>query len=163
MFDTIGGLPVHALVVHLVVVLLPVAAVLTAVVALVPGWRGPALRWVVGVDAGVVLLALTAGESGERLQERLSRAAGRTVAAEHAELGGVVPYVAAGVLLAAVLVLVASRRGGTAADVAAWVAVAVAVTAVGWVLLAAHSGTESVWRDQISGTDSLLEDDPFGG
>ena len=37
-FDTVLGLPVHALVVHGVVVLLPLMAIITAVVACVPRW-----------------------------------------------------------------------------------------------------------------------------
>ena len=39
MFDTIDGLPVHALVVHAVVVLLPLALLGTIAIAVRPAWR----------------------------------------------------------------------------------------------------------------------------
>ena len=67
-FDTVLGLPVHALVVHGVVVLLPLMAIVTAVVACVPRWRARAAWPVVVVDAGMVAMTLVARQSGEALQ-----------------------------------------------------------------------------------------------
>src|SRR3954449_264738 len=72
MFDTISGLPVHALVVHAVVVLLPLMSLVTIAVAVRRSWRSAA-PWVVLADAAVVALAFAAKESGEVLQERLSQ------------------------------------------------------------------------------------------
>jgi uncharacterized membrane protein len=72
-FDVIAGLPVHALVVHAVVVLLPLMAVVTFVVALRPAWRrGPVARWVALADLIVVGIAYVARLSGKNLQARLS-------------------------------------------------------------------------------------------
>ena len=68
LFDTVLGLPVHALVVHGVVVLLPLMAIVTAVVACVPRWRARAAWPVVVVDAGMVAMTLVARQSGEALQ-----------------------------------------------------------------------------------------------
>jgi hypothetical protein len=65
MFERFGDLPLHVLVIHLTVVLLPVAALTGIVFALVPRWRG-VLRWpalVLGV--GTVVCAFVAKESGE--------------------------------------------------------------------------------------------------
>lgn len=39
MFDTVFGLPLHTLVVHAVVVLVPLAALGTVAIAAVPAWR----------------------------------------------------------------------------------------------------------------------------
>ena len=89
MFDVIAGLPVHPLVVHAVVVLLPIMAVVTVLVAARTPWRG-ALRWVVVADALVLVSAVVADQSGEALQGRLSQA-GEKVAEDHGELGGTIP------------------------------------------------------------------------
>ena len=79
MFDTVLGLPVHVLVVHAVVVGLPLMAVVTAVVALMPALRLRFAWPVVVLDAGVVVATFVARESGEVLQQRL----GGSVAQQH--------------------------------------------------------------------------------
>src|SRR5919199_3284502 len=107
MFDTISGLPVHVLVVHAVVVLLPLMAVATVAVAVRRGWRSAA-PWVVLVDAAVVGLAYVAKESGEVLQKRLAQFT-PDVAQDHAKHGDLVPYFAVALLVAAVLVWLTSR------------------------------------------------------
>ena len=97
----------HPLVVHAVVVLLPLMSIVTVAVALRPVWRRYALPVVV-VNAVVLVAAYAAKESGERLQARLQQF-NPTVAQGHAQQGARVPYVALGVLVAAVLVWLTSR------------------------------------------------------
>jgi hypothetical protein len=65
MFERFGDLPLHVLVIHAAVVLLPVAALLAIAFAVVPRWRW-LLRWpalLLGLAALVV--AYVAKESGE--------------------------------------------------------------------------------------------------
>jgi hypothetical protein len=65
MFERFGDLPLHVLVIHLTVLVLPVAALTAIVYALVPKWRW-LLRWptlVLGV--GSLVWAYVAKESGE--------------------------------------------------------------------------------------------------
>ncbi|MFC6162032.1 DUF2231 domain-containing protein [Kribbella sp. NPDC058693] len=65
MFERFGDLPLHVLVIHLTVVLLPVAALTLIAFAVVPKWRR-ILRWpalVLGV--GALVCAFVAKESGE--------------------------------------------------------------------------------------------------
>jgi hypothetical protein len=65
MFERFGDLPLHVLVIHLTVVLLPVAALTLIAFAVVPRWRR-VLRWpalVLGV--GTVVCAFVAKQSGE--------------------------------------------------------------------------------------------------
>lgn len=65
MFERFGDLPLHVLVIHLTVLLLPVAALTAIVYALVPKWRW-LLRWptlLLGLVAAVC--AFVAKESGE--------------------------------------------------------------------------------------------------
>ncbi|MFI5697002.1 DUF2231 domain-containing protein [Kribbella sp. NPDC051586] len=69
MFERFGDLPLHVLVIHLTVVLLPVAALTLIVFAVVPQWRR-LLRWpalVLGV--GTLVCAYVAKKSGQAFVE----------------------------------------------------------------------------------------------
>jgi hypothetical protein len=164
MFDLVQGLPVHALVVHAVVVLLPLAAVGTLAVTSVPRWR-PQLRWWVGADVAMLVASFVAKESGEKLQSRLSQAAGHQVAEDHAEMGDLVPVIALVLLVAAAVAYwligrlpadapVASGRRGIAVALVAVVAVAT----IGWTVAVGHSGADSVWREEIASTSAPAGD-----
>ncbi|WP_020389510.1 DUF2231 domain-containing protein [Kribbella catacumbae] len=65
MFERFGDLPLHVLVIHLTVLVLPVAAVTAIVFALVPKWRW-LLRWpTLLLGLGALVCAYVAKESGE--------------------------------------------------------------------------------------------------
>src|SRR5919199_86278 len=149
MFDTISGLPVHVLVVHAVVVLLPLMAVVTVAVAVRRGWRSAA-PWVVLADAIVVGLAYAAKESGEVLQERLGQFT-PNVAEDHGKHGELVPYFALALLVAAVLVWLTSRSARLV-PVAVAVAVLTGVGALWWTYLTGESGARAVWGDTVANT-----------
>ncbi len=80
MFDKIFGLPVHVLVLHSVVVLLPLMALLTIVTAVRPGLRERFTWWVTGANALVFGLTLVAKESGQALQAALGVRSRRSTA-----------------------------------------------------------------------------------
>ena len=91
MFDYILGLPMHALVIHAVVVLVPLSALVAIAFAVRPPWRR-VLRWPVaigGVVSGVT--AFVAAESGEAFQRRVWRCAQSTtdleLLTEHIDVG----------------------------------------------------------------------------
>ena len=149
MFDTISGLPVHVLVVHAVVVLLPLMAVVTVAVAVRRGWRSAA-PWVVLADAIVVGLAYAAKESGEVLQERLGQFT-PNVAEDHGKHGELVPYFALALLVAAVLVWLTSRSARLV-PVAVAVAVLTGVGALWWTYLTGESGARAVWGETVQNT-----------
>ena len=66
---TIGGLPLHALVVHAAVTLVPLAALAAWALALVPSWRWLS-RWVALLTAlGSVVVVFVARMSGKALLE----------------------------------------------------------------------------------------------
>lgn len=68
LFDTLGGLPVHPLVIHFVVVLVPLAAVGLIVAVANASFRkrfAVALVWLLAVS---LPLAFVAKESGKRLR-----------------------------------------------------------------------------------------------
>ncbi len=151
MFDTVNDLPLHPLVVHSVVVLLPLAALLTIAVAARRSWRRHA-PLVVGVDAVVLVLTWVATQSGQRLQARLEQLSGGAgVAREHAADGGLLPWFALALLGAAVLVW-ATRDRPRLAPVSLAAAAVTGVGAIAWVVITGDSGAEAVWKDLISNT-----------
>ena len=100
MFDTIAGLPVHALVVHGVVVLLPLMSLVTVVWAFVPGAMARVGYAVVAGNAVMTAMTFVACFSGEALHRRL----GGNVAVEHAQIATLLPFFALSVLFASILV-----------------------------------------------------------
>lgn len=153
MFDTIAGLPVHPLVVHAVVVLLPVMALVSIAVAVRPQWRSAA-RWVVLANAVVFAMSFVAKESGEKLQGRL----GGEIAEEHAEYGDVLPLFALGLLLATAVLWYATTRGGIVVPVSVVLVVLAAVAAIGWTVVTGDTGARSVWENKIAGTTAPADD-----
>jgi len=148
-FDTVFGLPVHVLVVHAVVVLLPLMSVATLAWAFTPR-LGPAVGWtLVAGTAVTTALAFVAKASGETLQGRL----GGAVAQEHAEAAELLPFMALAVLVASALVqaLRSTDVGVPLRLPAVLTGVVVAVTLV-WVVRAGHSGSEAVWAEVVRGS-----------
>jgi hypothetical protein len=88
MLDLISGLPTHALVVHAVVVLLPLAAVSAVAVALVPALRRRYGELVAVLTAVAVAAVPVATHSGQHLFDRKSATFGPANAAEAALMEG---------------------------------------------------------------------------
>lgn len=164
MFESLGGLPAHPLVVHLPVVLVPLATVGAVLMAVRPAWL---LRYgtVVAVLAGLGFAgSLLAAGSGEELEESF-RAAGETISgtlADHVEMGESVELLA-GVFFVLLLVWVLFsawrrrvgeeravqkvRRPKVVGLVLAVLVVVSGVAATSSVYLTGHSGAKSVWED----------------
>lgn len=163
------GLPAHPLIVHIPVVLLPIAAIGAILMVLSASWRAR-IGWLVVIAAGVSLLFVQlAIGSGEALQESVRET---ELVKVHAELGEAArPYVAVFFLAVLALMLYDRRtRMAAAGDAAAvtssdkgtWrdpvmaiIAVVVLVSSVLSgisVYRAGHSGASSVWSGvQVSG------------
>lgn len=153
MFDTIGGLPVHALVVHAVVVLGPLAGLLLIAYAAKPSWRR-GLRWpTLALAAISAASAAVATESGESLEHRVG-----DPAYEHAEKGDLAAISVYLLLVAAVLIIFFLLRAGATATKLTAVGVVIAVLAAAFtcfaVFNAGHSGASSVWKGEVSGSTS---------
>jgi hypothetical protein len=174
MFDYFLGLPMHALVLHAVVVLVPLSALVALAFAARPAWRR-ALRW--PLVAGSLVSGVTAwvaAESGEALEKRVvvTRASSTNLEllSEHTEWGDRAEIVCAVFLVVGVLaafLLRAPRRGvtdtgsssGTGAGAGsggvatrsglqvgvAVVLAVVAVAALAAVAVAGHAGSAVVW------------------
>ncbi|GAB3448538.1 DUF2231 domain-containing protein [Actinophytocola sediminis] len=153
--DFVGGLPLHPLVVHFVVVLLVIAVGGAIIISVWPAVRRR-FGWLVVAAAGVgTLLVPVATDSGEFLEGRI----GTSPAIQaHAELGDLLVWWALGLFVAVTALMVASQRaakteaaevdtsegGGTAVATdtkqASGTTVAIIVAAVVTVGLAAATG-----------------------
>lgn len=152
--STFSGLPVHALLVHFIVVLAPLTAILAILCAVWPAAR-QRLVWLV-----LALAVVTAGlsplttESGEWLEHQIEES---PLVEEHAELGDTMVYFALALLIAAILLTVVYVRnkrgralsGALSAAVAVFVVVASVATTV-QVFRIGHSGANSVWSDALT-------------
>lgn len=155
--DLIGGIPVHPLVVHAVVVLLPLAALGTLAVVARGRWRR---AWGVPVlliaAAGVVGVPVAA-RTGEQLAAALPSNPLIDVHEERAEL--LLPFAVAFLVLLAATVLVGrvgdrTSDGGaparSRAELAVGLLAAVAGIAVtGLVLWIGHAGSVAVWSGLV--------------
>ena len=161
MFDTVSGLPVHILVVHAAVVLIPMMALVTLAFTLRPRWR-PGLSWAVLGNLAGLGAAFVAKESGEKLQARLSSQAGQLVAGDHGDLGAKLPYFALAALVGSVIAWflvgrATSADGTRSASVTAVATSVVLVLALGgaatfWTVRVGDSGSRAAWEDTIANT-----------
>ncbi|GAB2858734.1 DUF2231 domain-containing protein [Lentzea nigeriaca] len=157
---TIDGIPLHPLLVHAVVVLLPLAALSSVAIALVPSWRRRYAWPVLGVTLAGVAAVPAAKQAGEDFQAALESRIGPNPAIQaHAALGTTLLPIALGFGVAVIALLVAGRladreRQAEAPTTKTWrvisvvVSVLVVLLAVGTVyqtVRAGHSGSEAVW------------------
>jgi hypothetical protein len=146
-FDTINGLPVHPLVVHAVVVLLPLACLGTLAIALRPAWRRPYGPLVVASAALATVLVPVATSSGEQLEKHVGDP-GR-----HAELGDQLIWFAIPLLVLSLALVVLDRRptvGTAVVRTVGVLAVVAAVAASVQVYRVGDSGARAAWGDQVS-------------
>jgi len=162
--DRLFGLPAHPLLVHLPVVMVPLAALVAVVFAVRPRWLDR-FGWVLVAVAGAGALgALLAAGSGEALEGQLRADGERITPAihEHAELGDTARTIAVVfffVVLGVVLVRWYARRRAGSGDVlslvrstagavlAAVLLVACAGAAMYTMVKAGHQGAKVVWED----------------
>ena len=82
--DEIGGVPTHPLIVHIPVVMVPLALLAVIAYFVIPAWRRQ-LAWVAGVlAAGGSFGAVLAAASGESLREHVANS---RALADHAQMG----------------------------------------------------------------------------
>lgn len=156
MLDTIFGLPVHPLLVHATVVLVPLAAVVVALAALWPRFRAWAGYLPLGVSALALLLVPLSTSSGESLEERVPETA---LVERHAELAeGLLPWVIVlGVGALALLIVHLREKSSTleplSRAILAGLMVLAVVGSVGSVVQVGrigHAGAEASWSGEAS-------------
>lgn len=146
MFNLINGLPVHPLVVHAVVVLLPLAILGTIALVVRPAWRhhyGPLL---VACSAAATLLIPVATSSGEALERHVGNPG------EHAKLGDQLIWFAIPLLVLDVALVWLDRRGKTGPNPMRVVGVLALVAALATgvqVYRVGDSGARAAWAGQV--------------
>ena len=157
MFDYIFGLPMHALVVHAVVVLVPLSVLSAMAYAVRPTWRR-LLRWPTAAGAVISgISAFVAAESGEALQRRVLAVRAATtdsqLLGQHVEWGDRAKVACAVFMVVTLLALWFARppeeeapRGHTIDVVASTAVVVAAVASLVTVVLAGHAGSAVVWH-----------------
>jgi uncharacterized membrane protein YfcA len=151
MLETVFGLPTHILVIHAAVALVPVASLVTVVVAAWARWRRRLAWWVVGLDVVTVGVVVAARETGERFYALLGQPA---AAAQHAELGKQMLWFAVGLLVVALLVALVRYRRDAVSTAVGLLAVVVAAASIVWVVRVGDSGSRAVWKGVV---DSRLQ------
>lgn len=157
--STVDGLPAHVLLVHIVVVLAPVAGVLLVLCGLWPAARRRGVWLAVGLSGVVAALTPFTIDAGEWLQNRLGSPPD---VAEHARLGDSMGVVAVALVVGAVLVAgihlwerVHAPAGLVVRILLAAVTVAIGVGTVVQVYRVGESGARAAWADQIAATDPI--------
>ncbi len=154
--DVINGLPAHALLLHIVVVLVPLTAVLEIVCGLWPAARRGQLLWLtlLMAIATMVITPITI-DAGEWLYDLRKKPS--PILQEHAERGGTMVYFAAALLVVAIG-LVALRFIERRSDkrrvithvVVAIIVLAVSVSSMVQVYRTGDAGAQSVWGGEIA-------------
>lgn len=154
MFNTVLGLPVHALVVHAVVVLVPLSAVGLIAVVVHPAWRRPYAPVVALLATAGLAMVPVAVLSGRQLKAHLH--VGGVIADQihrHQQMANLVIYPTLVMWILAIAVLVLDRRGsvGRGVTIVGVLAVIAAVAATGQVVVAGHLGSTAVWKCTLGG------------
>jgi uncharacterized membrane protein len=152
--DTINGLPLHPLVVHAVVVLLPLACLGVIAIALRSSWRARYAGLVLVVTAVATLAVPVATDSGEQLEHKVGDPG------QHAVLGDRLIWFALPLLAAAAALFVlhrrAARAGATAGGGPSMLTLAVAAIAV----IVAGANLVQVYRVGDSGARAVWQGVP---
>lgn len=156
--ETILGLPLHPLVVHATVVLVPLTAllvVLTAVSPRIRAWAGPLPLVGAAISTGLAPLSTS---TGENLEHSLPHS---DAIEKHAELGEMLIWFVLAMLVVAAATWFVHRRGevgkGLATALMVLGVLAGAATTV-QVALIGHSGATAVW-DGVGQSSAGQSDD----
>lgn len=139
------GLPIHPLVVHATVVIVPTAAALLVATALLPrlrGWAGPLPMLLAVVSLVLTPISTASGQN-------FAKSFGKSAAIDrHQELGEMLIWWTLGLVVVTAAVWLLERRGRLAGGVAVGLKVASVLVGLGTIVqvaLIGHSGAEAAW------------------
>jgi hypothetical protein len=107
---TVFGLPTHVLIIHLTVVGVPTACLLTLVIAILPKWRRRIGVWVAALAVIMVPVTYATQLAGEQLYNHNFNFP-NSPAAEHKKLGETLVWFVLAVAVFAVGLILAEKRG----------------------------------------------------
>ena len=144
LFDLFLGLPVHVLITHVVVVLLPLSAFALISLVFLPKLRkNYSLLTLIGLGVSVVA-AFIAKESGEALSYRVG------TPSVHTEWGEKTLIVAVLLFISALVWQFLLKRKNKFTFIIGYLAVILAITALVISYLAGHSGAKASWEKRIN-------------
>ena len=160
-FDVISGLPLHPLVVHFAVVLLPLAALGLVLLVIVPKWADRYGLLTLLALIGGTGAAFVAKESGEALASHMG------LPATHAAWGDQLPLLSVGLLVLAAAWYVLHRRNSSggrprsaATTILGVLAALMALVVTGVTVLVGHTGAEAAWSGTTAGDQASVAATP---
>jgi|SRR3954447_7255428 hypothetical protein len=150
MFDSFAGLPLHPLVVHAVVVLLPLTCIGAIAIAMVPRWDAKYGFLVLACAIVAAGSAFVAMKSGNALASRVG------IPTQHQSIAKWVPWLAALLLIVVAALWWLDRRfegaRSTLLKVLAGATIVIALVNLGWVIRAGDTGARTIWGTTIDTT-----------
>jgi uncharacterized membrane protein len=153
-FDRIGGLPVHVLVIHFAVVFVPLLVIGAIVYAVVPRLR-PRIGWAVFLLAIIgPICTFVAKESGTKFRERVIKqgasAKGRQMIDDHMGFGNMTFWFTLSLGIVTLIMIILTLRKSASLPRAADLGLAVIVVALAaisgyYVFRTGDSGAHVVW------------------
>ena len=151
LFDLFLGLPVHVLITHVVVVLLPLSAFALISLVFLPKLRkNYLLLTLIGLGVSVVA-AFIAKESGEALSYRVG------TPSVHTEWGEKTLLIAVALFISALIWQFLLKRKNKFTFIAGYVGVILAITALVISYLAGHSGAKASWEKRINPVSQVTD------
>ena len=156
MLDTIFGLPIHPLIVHATVVVVPAAALAVLLSAVWPRFRSWAGILTPALAVAAVVLTPLSTSSGESLEHHVG---GNSLIEEHSQLADMLIYWVVALLVGGAAVWWLNRRRAGSASrgllvAASVVAVVAALGTTVQVVLIGHSGAKAAWSDVATQSQS---------
>jgi len=166
--NNLFGLPAHPLLVHLPVVMVPMAALGAIILAILPRYFSRYGWWVTGAAAVGAVGAILAAGSGESLEHKAAQSA---TLEHHSQLGETARLMSV-VLFVVMLIVMLVRRyrpamiAKKAAGIVVSMAIVAASVAAGWAMIATgHNGAKASWCEVSkncpvsTGTDMTDDDE----
>ena len=151
LFDLFLGLPVHVLITHVVVVLLPLSAFALIALVFLPKLRkNYSLLTLIGLGVSVVA-AFIAKESGEALSYRVG------TPSVHTEWGEKTLLIAVALFVSALIWQFLLKRKNKFTFIIGYLAVILAITALVISYLAGHSGAKASWEKRINPVSQVTD------
>jgi hypothetical protein len=145
LFGSVAGLPLHPLVIHASIVLIPLVAIGALVMSYLPSFSRRYGKLILVIALFAQLSLFLAKVTGEAFEEILDKDMGN-----HAELGEIAPFITLPMVALIYLRWRLDRSGATVGSV--WVRrltslalIVASLASIAVIVLVGHSGAESVW------------------
>lgn len=145
LFGSVAGLPLHPLVIHASIVLIPLVAIGALVMSYLPSFSRRYGKMILVIALFAQVSLFLAKVTGEAFEEILDKDMGN-----HAELGEIAPFVTLPMVVLIYLRWRLDRSGATVGSV--WVRrltslalILASLASIAVIVLVGHSGAQSVW------------------